>query len=397
MSLKIVRNNIAFMDVDAIVNTANSKVQVGPGCDQAIYEAAGYDELIEYRTEHIGEAEEGDVFITPGFNLKARHIIHAVSPYMTPDDETFETKLRGCYRKSLELAYSKGVKSIAFPLISTGSFSYPKEEGMRIAVDEINEFLRTNDLEIYLVVYDEESAKLSQRIYPELQRYIDTKFVDPESRVMMQAQPMSYRAEETRYVSPNVSKPRAASPKDAESYKTSNKIELAKIFGRKRSVGKTRRIDDDSDLSIPPDNMPAPMCAMEELEDRTFDEEKESKLDERIRHISDTYAEYLLYLIESKNMENQEVYKRAIVDKKTFSKIKNNRDYHPTKLTALCLCVGARLNLDETRDLLARAGYALSPCDKTDIIFSFFIENQIYDMLEIDIQLEEHGLPCVIA
>ena len=104
-----------------------------------------------------------------------------------------------------------------------------------------------------------------------------------------------------------------------------------------------------------------------------------------------------MYLIKEKNLENADVYKHALVDKKTFSKIKNNDAYHPQKLTALCLCIGARLNLDETKDLLARAGYALSPCDKTDIIFSYFIENEIYDMIELDIQLEEHGLQCIIA
>lgn len=126
-------------------------------------------------------------------------------------------------------------------------------------------------------------------------------------------------------------------------------------------------------------------------------ETHESAINERMTHLSDTYQQYLFYLIESKGMSNAEVYKRAIVDKKVFAKIKANQDYHPKKMTALCLCVGAKLNLDETRDLLARAGYALSPCDKTDVIFSYFIENEIYDMIEIDIQLEEHGLPCIIA
>ena len=128
-----------------------------------------------------------------------------------------------------------------------------------------------------------------------------------------------------------------------------------------------------------------------------FEEQHESKLEERMKHTSDTFSQYLMYLIQDKKMENAEVYKRAIVDKKVFSKIKNNIDYHPQKLTALCLCVGAKLNLDEAKDLLARAGYALSPCDKTDIIFSYFIENEIYDMIELDIQLEEHGLPCIIS
>lgn len=113
--------------------------------------------------------------------------------------------------------------------------------------------------------------------------------------------------------------------------------------------------------------------------------------------MTDTFSEYLMYLIQEKGLENADVWRNALVDKKVFSKIKNNPDYHPNKKTALCLCVGAQLNMDQTRDLLARAGYALSPCDKQDIIFSYFIENNIYDMLELDIQLEEHGLPCIIA
>jgi hypothetical protein len=131
--------------------------------------------------------------------------------------------------------------------------------------------------------------------------------------------------------------------------------------------------------------------------DFDFYEEHEEKLSERMKHLSDTFSEYLLYLIKSRGLTNAEVYKKAIVDKKVFSKIKNNPNYHPQKMTAMCLCVGAQLNLDETKDLLARAGYALSPCDKTDVIFSYFIENEIYDMIELDIQLEEHGQKCLIS
>lgn len=143
---------------------------------------------------------------------------------------------------------------------------------------------------------------------------------------------------------------------------------------------------------------PAPMpTAKTPIDEDAAIEEMERRLADRMKHMSDSFPEYLLYLIRQKGMKNSEVYKRAIVDKKVFSKIKNNPDYHPQKLTALCLCVGARLNMDETRDLLARAGYALSPCSKTDIIFSYFIEHGIYDMIELDIQLEEHGLPCIIS
>lgn len=156
-------------------------------------------------------------------------------------------------------------------------------------------------------------------------------------------------------------------------------------------------------------SMTAPLMAplsLDEKEDvceeeTVFSDEEYSDLqdglEERMEHLSDSFAEYLMYLIERKNLKPVQVYKAALVDKKVFSKIKNNPDYHPQKLTALCLCVGAKMNLDETVDLLARAGYALSPCDKTDIIFSYFIEKGYYDMYEIDIQLEGHDLPCIIA
>lgn len=240
MPLRIVRNDIVKMTTDAIVNTANDHVVVGTGCDGAVYRAAEYYELLNYRREYIGFVEEGGAFITPGFGLDARYIIHAVSPRFIDGDHGEEKKLRSCYRKSLQLAKETGIRSISFPLISTGGFGYPKEEGLRI-------------------------------------------------------------------------------------------------------------------------------------------------------------AEYLMYLIHQKNLTSKEVYDGSIVSKKVFSKIKNNPDYHPNKQTALRLCIGARLNLDESRDLLARAGYALSPCDKTDIIFSYFIENEIYDIIELDIKLEEHGLPCAIS
>ena len=158
MPLKIIRNDITKMDTEAIVNTANAQVRVGSGCDEAIYKAAGYDELLNYRKEHIGVSKEGKAFITPGFNLKARYIIHAVSPQFQKNNSSVEKKLRSCYKKSLQLAKANGIRSISFSLISTGSFGFPKEEGIRIAVDEINAFLLKNDMQIYLVVFDENST-----------------------------------------------------------------------------------------------------------------------------------------------------------------------------------------------------------------------------------------------
>ena len=146
MALKIIRNDITKMNTDAIVNTANDHATVGTGCDSAIYNAAGYNKLLEYRKSEIGFIPEGEAFITPGFKLQAKYIIHAVSPMYIDGNSGEEDKLRSCYRNSLRLAVEKGCGTIAFPLIATGSFGYPKEEGLRIAVDEINAFLMSHDI-----------------------------------------------------------------------------------------------------------------------------------------------------------------------------------------------------------------------------------------------------------
>jgi len=419
MSFKIVRNDITKMNTEAIVNTANSRVVVGSGCDRAVYTAAGHEELLKYREENVGNVPEGEAFVTPGFRLPAKYIIHAVSPRYKDGDGEVEEKLRSCYRKSLQLAKSYGIRSIAFPLISTGSFGYPKEEGMRIAVDEISLFLQANDLEIILVVFDSAATRLGTKIYPDLEAYIDQNYVEEvnaeeygkrrelggwgrtsEPMPGLNAPDMSASGSFSRKMLSSVefSAPNMASSDDfaAPSSRVSREPSVSGAIGfATRSIFKKKEsaeLYDEGSIPAEASFMPEPDDA-----DYDFEEIHTSKLEERMQHMSDTYSEYLMYLIKERNMENADVWKRAIVDKKIFSKIKNNVNYHPNKLTALCLCVGAKLNLDESRDLLARAGYALSPCDKTDIIFSYFIENEIYDMIELDIQLEEHGLPCIIS
>ena len=406
MPFKIVRNDITKMNTEAIVNTANEDPVVGPGCDRAVYEAAGREQLLAYRRENIGHVAEGEAFITPGFDLPSKYIIHAVSPLYYDGRKGEETLLRSCYRRSLALASEMGIRSVAFPLISTGSFGYPKEEGMRIAVDEIHAFLLHSDMQVYLVVFDEKATQMGRTLNPALEAYIDRHYVEEK------------HAEEYDEAAPD-SPPRRGELRRTARSGQARRSEQARRPGQdewtehaRRSEQARRPVSDDAQYfdaqaelseSYLTEGMAAPAAKKTAskveapLDEDAAIEEMEQKIAERMAHMADTFPQYLLYLIRSKGMENAEVYKRAIVDKKVFSKIKNNPAYHPQKLTALCLCVGAKLNLDEAKDLLARAGYALSPCDKTDIIFSYFIENGIYDMIELDIQLEEHGLPCIIS
>lgn len=364
MSFRIIRNDITKMNVEAIVNTANGQIDVGAGCDLSVYRAAGFDQLLEYRKQHIGQIEEGQSFLTPGFDLAAKYIIHTVSPFYWDGKHGEEEKLRNCYRNSLRIAKENDITEIAFPLISTGSFGYPKEEGMRIAIDEIHSFLLTNNMNITLVVFDDKATRLGEHLFSDLEKYISHNYVIEKAEE-------DYGNQDSGFIELNecvCAKPPKRKP-----------------IAPRHEVSKVSSMKDQS------------RCIPEAIEDWDFEGEHVSKINERINHRSDTFSQYLMFLIQEKGMENTEVYKRSIIDKKIFSKIKNNKDYHPQKMTALCLCIGATLNLDESKDLLARAGYALSPCDMTDIIFTYFIENKIYDMIELDIQLEEHGLPCIIA
>lgn len=351
MSLIVVRNDITKMETEAIVNTANPEVYVGTGCDTAVYMAAGYEQLLHYRREHIGNVEAGNAFITPGFNLKAKYIIHAVSPKFIDGNSGEEELLHSCYRKSLDIAAAFKVRSIAFPLISTGSLGYPKDEGMRIAVDDINDFLEGHDMEIYLVVFDKDSTALGRQKFSGLDEYISENYVNKIAYAEV-GYPL---AEEEKY----------------------------------SSAFDFREVDTEALES----------SAALDPSDEDYDEKQEkieNDVAERLSHKDDSFSEYLMYLIGRKHMKNADVYNHSAVSKKTFSKIKNDTEYHPDKKTALCLCIGAHLNVDEARDLLRRAGYALSPSDKTDIIFSYFIENEIYDIVELDILLGDNGLPCLI-
>lgn len=381
MPFKIVRNDITKMKVDVIVNTANKAPIYSTGTDTAVYLAAGAEELLVERKK-IGYMNEGEVTITQGFRLPAKYIIHAVSPRYIDGESGEEAKLRSCYKRSLELAKEYGCKSIAFPLIATGSFGYPKEEGMRIAVDEINAFLLKNEMLVYLVVFDTMATKLGLNIYPGLKAYIDHHYVCEQREIEYGDRYFgSVRIDASEY----------------NAYRIEREELENKVFCEEKPMARPKEYKEKRKSIFSRTSSPQPSVVRESIDYSCFFEENESAIQKRIKHASDTFQEYLFYLIELKGLKNSDVYKRAIITKQHFSKIKQNPNYHPDKATAIRLCVGAKLNLDETKDLLARAGYALSPSDKRDIIFSYFIEHGVYDMIEIDIVLEEFGLPCFIV
>lgn len=327
MPFEIVRNDITKMSVDAIVNAANSGLALGGGVCGAIFAAAGYDRL-EKACRAIGHCDVGQAVITDGFDLPARFVIHAVGPIWRGGEQNEAALLRSCYLSALHLAEKQGCQSIAFPLISSGIYGYPKTEALRIAVSAIGEFLLSHEMQVYLAIFDRSVLVLSERLYANIQSYIDDHYVDIHR------------------------------------------------FDRRRN---TESIFHAQQLAEQ-DALAAPMSASVAAPQAT---PKKRSLKDLLGHLDESFSKMLLRLIDEKGMTDVEVYKRANIDRKLFSKIRKD-GYNPSKQTAIALAIALRLNLDETKDLLGKAGYSLSHSSKFDVIIEYFIEEGVYDIYEIN-------------
>ncbi len=342
MPLHIIRNDITGMDVDVIVNSAHPTPEVGGGVDFAIHQAAG-PELIAARRK-IGDIATGTAFITPGFKLPAKYVVHTVGPIWREGKKGQREQLADCYKNSLRLAVENECDSIAFPLISAGVFACPAEIAIATAVQAIREFLTEHEINVYLVIFNRKDFKLPGSLMDEVQGYLDEKLV-------------RHRRKESIF--------------DQEACKLDSLMD---------EMGFS---EEECLLSAP-----APIRKRTAVK-------KPRALSDLLNETEDTFSEALLRLIDAKGKTDPEVYKRANVDRKHFSKIRNNPGYQPSKATALALAVALELNLDETKDFIGRAGYAISHSSKTDIIVEYFIKRKDYDIFTINETLFAFGQPCL--
>ena len=366
MAFSIIRNDITKVHADAIVNTANPKPVCGGGTDTAIYKAAGAEELLAARRQ-IGEIAPGHAEYTPAFALDAKYIIHTVGPIWEGGEAgEFET-LANCYRNSLALAKSLGCTSIAFPLISTGVYGFPKDQALSIAVEQFRAFedsLGENEEEpeILLVVFDRESFVLSGTVYEGVDAFVDGNYVEE---------------------------------KLDEEYAFEAADEEFEEDGRSRRFYGNRR--DAADLSSAAIADEKRRFFLGSAFHKSVQEAAPRSLDDIMSQVGETWQQSLFRLIDEKGYSDTEVYKRANVDRKLFSKIRSSESYQPKKMTAVAFALALRLNLDETKDFLGRAGYAFSPGSRFDLIVEYFIQNGIYDTYTINLALFDHDQPLIGA
>lgn len=381
MAFQIVRNDITKITADAIVNTANPEPVCMAGTDSAIYAAAGADKLLEARRK-IGVIEEGCVAVTPAFDLDAKYIFHTVGPVWQGGDSGEKEVVRNCYVNCLNKALELGVESIAFPLIATGVYGFPMADALQIATSVFSGFLSENDMTITLVVFDNESFALSGKIFTGVNQFIDDHYVEAKTD------------EEYGFgnaVADSEAAMEDAAEEPAEDARRRRKEERFRFLNRRMLAR-----EEECRMAPPPEHA-APVAAAGAAMAAPVSPKMQAKrsLDDVMKNLSETWSESLLRMITEKGYEDTEVYKRANVDRKLFSKIRSNKDYKPKKTTAVAFALALRLNLDETKDFIARAGYAFSPSSKFDLIIEYFIENEVYDFMTINIALFDHDEPMI--
>ena len=328
MPLDIVRNDITKMKVDAIVNAANESLLGGGGVDGAIHRAAGAGLLAECRT--LGGCKTGKAKITGGYNLPAKYVIHTVGPIYNDGKHGEKALLESCYRESLALAKEYQCETVAFPLISSGVYGYPKDQALKVAIDVISEFLLENEMTVYIVIFDKAAYKISEKLFSDIAEYIDDNYVDEHT---------DYSRERIRMNA------------------------LPPMAPRKR-----RKKSEDDILET---------CDCKAML-------PEDDLDAKLKQIDESFSQMLLRKINEKGMTDAECYKKANIDRKLFSKIRSDVHYKPSKPTALAFAISLELSLVETEDMLRKAGFALSHSNKFDIIIEYFISKGNYNIFEIN-------------
>lgn len=354
MPFQIVRNDITKVKADAIVNTANPKPVIGGGTDSAIYKAVGEKLLLKER-QAIGNIAPGQAAHTDAFHLEARYIIHTVGPAWIDGNHGEKDILHSCYSNSLNMAAELDCASIAFPLIATGVYGFPKDEALQIALAEINKFLLTHDMKVILVVFDRKAFELSGKLVGDIEEYID------EHSVKLT------RAEEYDH----------GYYGSAERRRRARYEEATELL-----IGNVPEVDDDFS--------PYPVAAAPIFQGVTG-----KSLDEFLGSTADTFQQRLFKLIDDSGMDDVTVYKKANIDRKVFSRIRCKEDYKPKKKTAVAFAIALELDMPTMLDLLSRAEIAFSPSNKFDLIITYFITNKVYDLYEINAALFKYGQPIL--
>lgn len=345
MPFEIVRNDITNMRVDAIVNTANPRPVIGRGTDSAIHRKAG-PALLQARKE-IGDIAPGHSVATPAFDLPAKYVLHTVGPAWIDGNHHETELLRQAYDAALQLAEEKKCESVAFPLMAAGSYGFPKDKALSVAIQAFTDFLMTSDMMIYLVVFNSKAYTLAGGLFADLKSYIDENYVAEQSQ-----------------------------------------REYPRGYGNRRSDRRRQEMDFCEDMVLE--------CApMPNMAPGLVSGAVNAKLSDMLDDTDETFTEALLRLLATHGEKDSVVYRQACISRQLFNKIINDKYYQPKKNTVIQLAIGLELDLQQTQELLGKAGYILTRSSKSDLVVQYFINRKEYSMVAIDTALVDANLPTI--
>lgn len=360
MPLKIVRNDITHMQVDAIVNSTNAFLLATGGADLAIRRAGGRE--LDKACRQIGRIAPGKAAVTKGYSLPCRYVIHTVGPLWSDEDRAREI-LASCYQESLYLAVQQGCRSVAIPLIGSGTLGFPKDQALFIAVEEIRKHPFYKVLDISLVVYDERAFAISEALYHDVQSFIDSTYIEPQTarRSIPMQMDEAFMPPPCAAPEPSAREPQSAPRREAARQEEST---FEDVFRQEAP-------------------MPAPLQASRGRS-RKPGLFSLADLNRQMAQLDESFSQMLLRKIDESGMTDSECYKKAGIDRRLFSKIRSDENYRPSKPTVISFAIALELPLDETRDMLEKAGFALSHSSKFDVIVEYFIRSQVYDLFQIN-------------
>ncbi len=354
MPFQIVRNDITKVKADAIVNTANPMPIYAGAVDRSIYLAAGKEELLEARKK-IGQIEVGKAAYTPAFALQAKYIIHTVGPAWVDGQHDEVELVRSCYRESLKLADELKCQSIAFPLISSGAYGFPKGKAIEAATAEIYSFLLVNPMMVYLVVYDQNSYDLSGNLFPDISAYIDEQYIEEQEEAAVRAAEVG---------DPSVGGVSFSAALNRGRISALDAIRLRRQ--REARFGHSTYSKDEKDLT----------------------------LEEFLSSSQPDFPEYLMGVIKKKGLKTSEVYGGANMSKQTFSNIRHGV-YPPQKNAVAALAISLQLSVEEAEEFYEHAGYSLTKSQKMDLVIRYFLAKHEYNIVMDNVTLDAYGLPTL--
>ena len=357
MPLYLTKGDITNMHCDAVVNATDPVMSGGGGVDRAIHEAAGHNFIDELKKN--GPLEVGDARITPAYELDARYIIHTVGPVWGGGNPYDTEILASCYRRSLKLAFEYGCETIAFPLISAGTFGFPEDDALLIAKNTILDFLEWHDMVVYLVAYRSHTYNLGSKIFSDITRYVDRNYTGPET--------LDSGFFESDY---------CLSEADSAFSDYSETCNCAPLDYPDAVFGSAVERNIPNGAFMP--------NASRAFASKAMPKSSAKSLDDLLDRIDESFAEMLMRKIKESGMTNSECYNKALISKSVFSKIKNNPEYKPTKPTVIAFAIALHLSLADTIDMLGKAGYSFTHSNKFDIIIEYFINNNIYNIYQIN-------------